>query len=469
LFTPFCEQIAITGSQSKAIRDLCMKLSEITATLGEIQVSPVKSLGQNFLHDQNLSRWMVEQAELSPDDYVVEIGPGLGALTELALAKGAEVLAIEKDGRLAAFLRTRFPSKRLKVMHADALEFDVRTLFTKARVKLLGNLPYYIASELLLRFLFFPSPISLWLFTLQKEMAERLSAIPSTKNYGALTLQIQLRYRVEYLRTIPASVFLPQPDVDSATVRISPRDPTELPACDGDLFVQLVRQGFSQRRKQLGKLLREQIPDWERAVATLGLDRQVRAEALTLGQWIALTNYVRPTVTPDPRGSANEWFPVVDAADGLLRNARRGQVHGDNLRHRAVHILIFNPAGEVFLQKRARWKDRHPLLWDSSASGHVSAGEGYDDAATRELKEEIGIETRLERVSKLPASDKTGEEFIWLYRGEHDGEFLLNRSEVETGEFFPPNLVTDWIAARRDNFAPAFIECWNVYREKMRS
>jgi 16S rRNA (adenine1518-N6/adenine1519-N6)-dimethyltransferase len=443
-----------------------MKLSEIAATLSEIQVSPVRSLGQNFLHDQNLSRWMVEQAELSPDDYVVEIGPGLGALTEIALAKGAEVLAIEKDARLATFLSTHFSSKRLKVMHADALEFDVRTLFTKPRVKLLGNLPYYIASELLLKFLFFPSPISLWLFTLQKEMAERLCAVPSTKNYGALTLQIQLRYRVEYLRKIPATVFLPQPEVDSATVRITPRDPTELPACDSDLFVQLVRQGFSQRRKQLGNLLREQIPNWERAVATLELDRKVRAEALTLQQWIALTNYVQPIAIPDRRKTANEWFPVVDAADGLLRNVRRGEVHGDNLRHRAVHILIFNSAGEIFLQKRARWKDRHPLLWDSSAAGHVSAGEAYDLAAARELKEEIGIEVPLEKVAKLPASGKTGQEFIWLYRGTHDGEFQLNRSEVEAGGFFPPSVLTDWIAARRNDFAPAFIECWNVYREK---
>ena len=443
-----------------------MKLSEITATLSEIQVSPVRSLGQNFLHDQNLSRWMVEQAELSPDDYVVEIGPGLGALTEIALAKGAQVLAIEKDARLATFLRTRFPSKQLKVLHADALDFDVRTLFTKARVKLLGNLPYYIASELLLKFLFFPSPISLWLFTLQKEMAERLCAVPSTKNYGALTLQIQLRYRVEYLRTIPSRVFLPQPEVDSATVRVLQRDPTELPACDSDLFVQLVRQGFSQRRKQLGKLLREQIPDWERAVAALGLDRRVRAEALTLEQWIALTNYARPIAIPDPRKSANEWFPVVDAADGLLRNVRRGEVHGDNLRHRAVHILIFNGIGDLFLQKRARWKDRHPLLWDSSAAGHVNAGEAYDAAAARELKEEIGIEVPLEKVGKLPASEKTGQEFIWLYRGEHDGEFQLNRSEVDAGGFFPSDVVTDWIAARRNDFAPAFIECWNAYREK---
>src|SRR5713101_1661332 len=138
-----------------------MKLSEISATLREIGVSPVKTLGQNFLHDQNLARWIVEQAELTPRDYIVEIGPGLGALTELALAKGARVLAIEKDARLAKFLREKLPDQRLEVLHADALEFDTRILHAQRRVKVLGNLPYYISSQLLLRFVKYPSPIHL--------------------------------------------------------------------------------------------------------------------------------------------------------------------------------------------------------------------------------------------------------------------------------------------------------------------
>src|SRR6188768_3054979 len=119
-----------------------MKLSEIDATLREIRVAPVKTLGQNFLHDRNLARWIVERAELTPEDYVVEVGPGLGALTEFVLAQGAHVLAIEKDGRLAAFLRERFASAPLEVLHTDALDFDVRTLFAKPRVKFIGNLPY---------------------------------------------------------------------------------------------------------------------------------------------------------------------------------------------------------------------------------------------------------------------------------------------------------------------------------------
>src|ERR1700730_14066832 len=102
-----------------------MKLSEIDATLREIRVSPVKTLGQNFLHDRNLARWIVEKADLSSDDYVVEIGPGLGALTDFILESGSRVLAIEKDQRLVEFLQKRFAGSRLEVIHGDALDFDL--------------------------------------------------------------------------------------------------------------------------------------------------------------------------------------------------------------------------------------------------------------------------------------------------------------------------------------------------------
>jgi 16S rRNA (adenine1518-N6/adenine1519-N6)-dimethyltransferase len=445
-----------------------MKLSDTVATLREIRVAPVKSLGQNFLHDRNLSRWIVEQIDATSDDYVVEIGPGLGALTAFVLEKGAHVLAVEKDARLAEYLRSHLANERLEVRHADALKMDVRTLFTKAKVKLLGNLPYYISSQLLLKFLEYPSPISLALLMLQKEMANRFSASPSTKDYGALTLLVQLHYHVEALRTVPANVFIPRPEVDSAIVRITPRNPTDLPECDESLFATLVRRGFSQRRKQLGKLLREEIADWPTAADTLGVDRQVRAEELSLQQWIALTNQGRRLPVTDQPPGAPEMFPVVDDNDRLLYDAPRPKVHGDNLRHRAVHILIFNDMGEVFLQKRSRSKDRHPLLWDSSAAGHVNAGEEYNDAAQRELKEELGIEIPLEKMIKLPASDRTGQEFIWLYRGRYNDGFHLNRTEIETGRFFPPPVVSGWIAARPSDFAPGFVECWNASAEGQR-
>src|SRR5882762_6792790 len=381
-----------------------MKLCDIRATLQEIHVSPVKTLGQNFLHDQNLARWIVDQAQITSDDYVLEIGPGLGALTELLLEKGARVLAIEKDTRLANFLRGRFSQERLKILNIDALRFDARILFGHRRVKLLGNLPYNISSPLLLKFLAHPSPISLWLFALQKEMAARLSATPCTHDYGALTLRIQLRRHVKFLRAIPATVFFPRPDVDSAVVRILPRDPRELPPHDEELLLELIRLGFSQRRKQLRKLLRERVDDWDSLARHLNIDPKARAEELSLLKWIALANFIAPPPSPDMRQTNNERFPVVDKNDKILRDASRSEVHANNLRHRAVHMLIFNPAGEVYLQQRSRWKDRHPLKWDSSAAGHVAGGESYDDTARRELKEELGVTVALQKISKIPAS-----------------------------------------------------------------
>jgi 16S rRNA (adenine1518-N6/adenine1519-N6)-dimethyltransferase len=440
-----------------------MKLSEIDATLREIRVSPVKTLGQNFLHDRNLARWIVERAKLSPKDYVVEIGPGLGALTEFILESGARVLAIEKDQRLTEFLRKRFGDARLEIIHGDALEFDVRRLFAEPRVKLLGNLPYYIASQLLLKFTKYPSPISLWLLMLQKEMARRISASPGTSDYGALSLVLQLQYRVEFLRSVPATVFLPAPDVDSAFVRIAPRPPGELPPHDPETFFAIVRQGFSQRRKQLRNLLRKEIPGWEEAAATIGFDPRARAEELSLEQWIALSNLTRSAAENSAGANGSELFAVVDENDKVVSQALRGEVHGNNLRHRAVHVFIFNAQGELFLQKRSRWKDRHPLLWDSSAAGHVNAGEDYDETAVRELAEELGVNAKLIRVAKLPCSEKTGWEFIWLYRGEYDGPFRLAKAEIEHGEFFPIAILDRWVKARPQEFAPGFLECWKAY------
>ena len=446
-----------------------MKLSDIRATLQDIGVSPVKTLGQNFLHDRNLARWIVEQAEVTPDDYIVEIGPGLGALTELLLQKRAHVLAIEKDTRLANFLRERFSHSRLEMLNIDALNFDPRILFSCRRVKFVGNIPYNISSALLVKFLEEPSPISLWLFMLQKQMALRLSASPRTHSYGSLTLHIQVHHRVKYLRTIPASVFFPKPEVDSALVKISPRDPRELQPHDDELLERLVRLGFSHRRKQLRKLLSAEIvPDWNAAASIGGFDPKARAEELSLPQWITLTNYIAPRALRDNGMRGDERFPVVDKNDRILRYARRADVHGNNLRHRAVHILILNQAGEVYLQQRSRWKDRHPLKWDSSAAGHVTAEESYDETARRELQEELGIEVALKKVLKLPASARTDQEFIWLYCGEVGDGLQPNPNEIETGAFFPAAIIDGWVAARPEDFAPGFLECWKAYWRKVR-
>lgn len=441
-----------------------MKLSTIQATLAQLDLRPSKTLGQNFLHDQNLAEWIVAQLELTPDDHLVEVGPGLGALTEFALPWCRSATLIEKDRRLAEFLQTRFGSERVNVRQGDALEFDPRELFPKRPVKFLGNLPYYVTSPLLFRFAAEPSPCDRLVVTIQREFAERLAAKPSTKDYGALTLIIGRRWEVKYLRTLPGSVFVPAPKVDSAAIALTPREPDELPDCDGDRFNSLVKQGFSQRRKQLRKMLASEHLDWPAAAAHIGVTETARAEELSLRQWIDLTNF---TELLDPAAAQDvdaEQFDVVDHENRVLRSTSRREVHATGLRHRAVHIFVFNRAGELFLQRRSRWKDAHPLKWDSSAAGHVNSGDDYARTAPRELAEELGVEAPTTLVAEIAASERTGHEFVQLFTARHEGPFRIARAEIECGAFFPLHVVEAWIAGRPEDFATGFLECFAAYR-----
>src|SRR5262249_48257824 len=371
-----------------------------------------------------------------------------------------------KDARLANFLRERFRGERVEILNIDALKFDAGVLFAQREVKLIGNVPYNISSPLLSKFLGDPSPISLCLLMLQNEMAMRLSASPCSHEYGALTVRVQLHHRVKHLRRIPATVFFPRPDVDSAVVQLLPRDRLEMPAHDHELLLKLIRVGFSPGRKQLKKLLLQYLLDWETVAGELHIHPNARAEELSLLEWIGLANWIAPPPPPDTCTTSSELFPVVDESDRIRRYASRSEVHGNNLGHRAVHILIFSTAGDVYLQQRSRWKDRHPLKWDSSAAGHVTRGENYDETARRELKEQLGVDVPLEKISKISASPRTDHEFVCLYRGVITGDLSFNKCEIETGVFFSPAIVDGWTSARPEDFAPGFLQCWKAYRRK---
>ena len=149
-------------------------------------------------------------------------------------------------------------------------------------------------------------------------------------------------------------------------------------------------------------------------------------------------------------GAGEEWFDVVDARDEVVGRERRAVVHARGLWHRAVHVLVFNPAGEVFLQKRSLTKDMSPGLWDSSCSGHLDAGENYDAAAQRELGEELGLRLPAPpgRWFRVEACHETGWEFCWVYRLEHAGPFVLHPEEIERGEWRSPAAVTAALARR---------------------
>ncbi len=159
---------------------------------------------------------------------------------------------------------------------------------------------------------------------------------------------------------------------------------------------------------------------------------------------------------------SEEIFDVVDEHDVVMGWAPRSEVHRRDLCHRAVHVLIFNHRGEVFLQQRSLSKDNWPGVWDSSSSGHLDSGESYDDCCIREVREELGLALAAvpDRLLRLEATPDTGWEFCWVYRCTHEGPFVLQPSEVRGGGWFPPEVVTDWITRRPGDFASAFRVLW---------
>jgi 16S rRNA (adenine1518-N6/adenine1519-N6)-dimethyltransferase len=438
-----------------------MKLSTIAATLAEIGARPTQSLGQNFLHDQNLARWIVEQAGIEPDRPWVEIGPGLGALTEYAAEISPHGILLEKDDRIVPWLREHFP--RLEVIHGNALDFDPRDLFWRGPLPVFGNLPYYISSQLLFQFTAEPSAASRMVFTLQRELAERLCAKPDTSEYGALTVLIGRRWEARLLRHLPPQVFTPVPKVGSSVVLLTPREDDTLPECDGALFRELVKRGFSQRRKQLNKMLR--LERWAEISAKLRVPVTARAEDLSLAQWVALTNLAAGAPEDHSKGAQDvngEMFDMVDEQNRVIDQKPRGVVHREKLRHRAIHIFVFNKRGELFLQRRSRWKDAHPRRWDSSAAGHVNAGDDYDTTAPRELEEELGVRAPLDFTGEIAACRNTGWEFVKIYRATHEGPFRLPPAEIECGAFFSIAQIQRWLDARPKDFATGFTECWRT-------
>jgi isopentenyldiphosphate isomerase len=167
---------------------------------------------------------------------------------------------------------------------------------------------------------------------------------------------------------------------------------------------------------------------------------------------------------------SEEIFDVVNERDEVIDRRPRSEVHRLRLLHRAVHVLVFNRRGELFLQKRSMLKDCFPGTWDSSSSGHLDTGESYDACAVRELREEIGLTATRppDRLFKIAACDATGQEFVWVYRYESEGPFVLQPEEVTEGAWFPPERITAWIAERPADFAPAFPLIWSLLPREAR-
>lgn len=253
-----------------------------------MQHFPRKRFGQHFLIDEQIVSAII--AAISPQgaDSIVEIGPGLGALTRPLLARLNHLHVIEIDRDIVARLTQEFSAERLTIHNSDALCFDFARLDENLRV--VGNLPYNISSPLMFHLTRFAQRISDLHLMLQKEVVERMAAAPSTAAYGRLSVMLQYRYNMEQLLVVPSNAFRPAPKVESAVIRLIPRAAHELQAKDEELFAKIVTRAFTQRRKTLRNALKLHLAaqDFER----LNLDPGLRAENLSSDDFVRISNYL---------------------------------------------------------------------------------------------------------------------------------------------------------------------------------
>ncbi|MFH1869933.1 MAG: 16S rRNA (adenine(1518)-N(6)/adenine(1519)-N(6))-dimethyltransferase RsmA [Pseudomonadota bacterium] len=261
-----------------------------------------KRFGQNFLVSEGVIRKIVEAIAPHAGDTVVEIGPGLGALTEPLLERIDHLHVVEIDRDLIARLRQRYPPERLSIHEGDALEFDFGTLKAAGPLKIVGNLPYNISSPLLFHLVPFAPLVHDMHFMLQKEVVDRMVAEPGSKDFGRLSVMLQYHYHMERMFVVPPGAFNPSPKVDSAIVRMIPRQEVgagglcipgmslreQVTATDPALFAKVVTAAFSQRRKMLRNTLREFIS--EAALAALGITPTARAEDIAVADYVRLAN-----------------------------------------------------------------------------------------------------------------------------------------------------------------------------------
>lgn len=252
-----------------------------------------KRFGQNFLIDAQVIGEIVAAVAPQRDDLVVEIGPGLGALTGPLLARLDHLHVVEIDRDIVARLRQRYSPERLTIHEGDALAFDFGALADSASKKLsvVGNLPYNISTPLLFHLAQFADRTREMHFMLQREVVERMVAEPGTADYGRLSVMLQYRFVMDWLLDVPPESFEPAPKVDSAVIRLIPRAQDELTVRDEARFAALVAAAFGQRRKMLRNNLKGLVDDG--LLERLGIAPTARAEELPLSDYIALANAVK--------------------------------------------------------------------------------------------------------------------------------------------------------------------------------
>ncbi|MEJ9279685.1 MULTISPECIES: 16S rRNA (adenine(1518)-N(6)/adenine(1519)-N(6))-dimethyltransferase RsmA [Ureibacillus] len=266
-----------------------------------------KSLGQNFIIDPNILRNIVSYANLSEESGAIEIGPGIGALTEHLARNCKKVVAFEIDGRLLPVLEdTLSPYSNVKVIHSDILKADVAKVIEEEMqgikdIMVVANLPYYVTTPILMKLLHDRLPIRGLVVMMQKEVADRITAKPGTKNYGSLSIAVQYYATAEVVMTVPKTVFMPQPNVDSAVIRLTMRNMPPIQVIDEDFLFIVARASFAQRRKTIlnnlqsglpsGKEKKQQIVD---ALNQCGIEPTRRGETLTIEEFGKLSDALLP-------------------------------------------------------------------------------------------------------------------------------------------------------------------------------
>ncbi|RTL51421.1 MAG: 16S rRNA (adenine(1518)-N(6)/adenine(1519)-N(6))-dimethyltransferase RsmA [Rhodocyclaceae bacterium] len=251
---------------------------------------PRKRFGQNFLNSPGVIRKIVQAIGPKPDDLMVEIGPGLAALTEPLMEAVKHLHVVEIDRDLIAGLKERFSPDKLTIHEGDALEFDFSQLIQtpERKLRVAGNLPYNISSPLLFHLAEYADQVQDMHFMLQKEVVDRMAADPGSGEFGRLSVMLQYRYWIERLFIVPPGAFTPPPKVDSAIVRLIPKTPDQMQVCDVALLGKVVTAAFGQRRKMLRKNLKD-IAD-ESLLESVGIAPTARAEEVPVEAWVRLIN-----------------------------------------------------------------------------------------------------------------------------------------------------------------------------------
>lgn len=272
--------------------------TELKSIFEEYGFSPLKRFGENYLIDRNIKDKIIREAGISKSDTVLEIGPGLGALTMDLSESGAEVFAVEKDPKAFRILNELIFEKypNLHLFNNDILEFDLKENVNAKKIKVLGNLPYYVTTPIIEYMIQNSSVIDSALIVIQKEVAGRLSAKPGSKDYSSISCFAQYYTKPEYLYTIKRTSFHPVPEVDSSLIRLSMRAEPPVKVKDEELFFRIIRGSFNQRRKSIiNSLSREAVlstakSDLTEVLKRAGVDPSSRPEDLSLAEFAAIAN-----------------------------------------------------------------------------------------------------------------------------------------------------------------------------------